>query len=141
LSGRKRFRRHDRQVDELDAVALELELLLEPLRQGEEQARADIVAAAGQDLARSGHPADVGVLLQAQDAQSAAREQRGGREAVVPGADHHHVVVGNRAHAVSFAARICSRRYTAARAAVNRFAARRWSSPTPRARRPPDRVV
>jgi len=91
-------RRHDRKVDELDAVARQLELALHALRQREQQTRTDVVAATGQDLPRCRHSTHIGVLLQAQHAQPASGQQRRGCESVVAGADDDHVEVGRHAH-------------------------------------------
>src|SRR5262249_32943314 len=88
--------RHDRELDRLDAVASELELVPEALREREEQARTDVIATAGQDLARAGHAADVRVLLEAEDVEPALGEQGRRREAVVPGADDDDVTIGHR---------------------------------------------
>jgi hypothetical protein len=100
--GRRRLRvqvhRHDREVDRLDAVARELELLGDALREREEQARADVIAAAGEDLPRAGHAARVAVLLEAEHAQAALRQKGRRREPVVARADDDHVVVVRAGH-------------------------------------------
>ena len=70
---------HDRQLDELYAVARELELVFDPFGQGKEQARSDIVAAALENLARPSHAAHIAVFLQAKDAQATTSQEGGGR--------------------------------------------------------------
>ena len=83
--------RHHRQVDELGTVTFEVELLDHLAREREETARADLVPAALEDLARPGHSADVAVLLQNEGLEAAAREHRGRSQAVVARTDHDHV--------------------------------------------------
>src|SRR5262249_15137589 len=76
--------------------ARELQLRVQPLGEREEQARPDVVAAAGEDLAGARHATDVGVLLETQDAEATAGHQRGSREAVVACTDDDDVVVVGR---------------------------------------------
>jgi hypothetical protein len=82
---------HDRQVDELRPVALEVEVVDHLLREWEETARPYLVPASVQDLASARHAADVAVLLQDEHVQTATGENGCGGQAIVAGADHDHV--------------------------------------------------
>jgi hypothetical protein len=93
ISGQGDAAGHDGQLQQLHAVALELQLFRQAPREREEQRSADVVAAALQDLARARHATDVAILLEDEHPHPAFGQQGSSGEPVVAGTDDDHLGV------------------------------------------------